>query len=71
MTVSQIKAPPIYIAFGIQFIVCVIAALTSAVLLDIVVAYSILLGGMISIVPNSYFAWKAFRYRGCLQYLKG
>jgi ATP synthase protein I len=23
-----------------------------------------LLGGLVSIVPNSYIAWKAFRYRG-------
>jgi ATP synthase protein I len=64
VTVSQIKAPPLYIAFVIQFFVCVIAALASVVLLDFVAAYSILLGGLVSIVPNSYFAWKAFRYRG-------
>lgn len=64
MTVSQIKAPPVYIAFVTQFIVCVIAALFGLVFLDIVAAYSILLGGLVSIVPNSYFARKAFRYRG-------
>ena len=27
-------------------------------------AYSVLLGGLISTVPNGYFARKAFRYRG-------
>jgi len=64
VTVSRIKAPRVYIAFVIQFVVCVIAALASVILLDIVTAYSILLGGFVSIVPNSYFAWKAFRYRG-------
>lgn len=64
MTVSKIKAPPIYIAFVIQFFICVIAALVAWLLLDTVAAYSILLGGFISIVPNSYFAWKAFRYSG-------
>ena len=64
MAVSNIKAPPIYIAFVVQFFFCVIAALVSYLLLDLVVAYSILLGGFISIVPNGYFAWKAFRYRG-------
>ena len=64
VSVSNIKAPPIYIAFVIQFFICVIAALVSYLLLDFVVAYSILLGGFISIVPNGYFAWKAFRYRG-------
>ena len=64
VTVSMIKAPPIYIAFVIQFLICVLAALSGAVLVDIVVAYSILLGGLISIVPNGYFAFKAFRFRG-------
>ena len=64
MTVSNIKAPPIYIAFVIQFFICVIAALVSLLLIDLVAAYSILLGGLISIVPNGYFAWKAFRFRG-------
>ena len=64
VTVSQIKAPPVYIAFAIQLIVCVIAALAGMIMLGTVMAYSILLGGLVSIVPNSYFAWKAFRYRG-------
>lgn len=62
--VSNIKAPPIYIAFIIQFFSCVVLALAVWLLLDGVAAYSILLGGFISIVPNSYFAFKAFRYRG-------
>lgn len=64
MTVSTIKAPPIYIAFVIQFVLCVIAALVILLVVDLVAAYSILLGGFISIVPNGYFAWKAFRFRG-------
>ena len=33
-------------------------------LIDGVASYSILLGGLISIVPNGYFAWKVFRFRG-------
>lgn len=40
------------------------AALVLFLLLGGVAAYSILLGGFISIVPNSYFAWKVFRFRG-------
>ncbi|MEQ8953427.1 MAG: ATP synthase subunit I [Gammaproteobacteria bacterium] len=31
------------------------------------IAYSTLLGGMISALPNSYFAMKAFRYQGARQ----
>jgi len=64
VTVSKIKVPPIYIAFIIQFLLCVVAALVSLLLFDLVAAYSILLGGFISIVPNGYFAWKVFRFRG-------
>ena len=62
--VSRIKAPPLYIAFIIQFFICVMLTLATWLLLGAVTAYSVLLGGLISIVPNSYFAWKAFRYRG-------
>jgi ATP synthase protein I len=64
VTVSNIKAPPVYIAFIIQFLLCIAAALITLLTLNLVTAYSILLGGFISIVPNGYFAWKAFRYRG-------
>lgn len=64
MTVSNIKAPPVYIAFIVQFLLCIAVALIALLTLNLVTAYSILLGGFISIVPNGYFAWKAFRYRG-------
>jgi ATP synthase protein I len=64
VAVSSIKAPPIYLAFLIQFLFCLMLALTSFLLLDGVAAYSILLGGFISIVPNGYFAWKVFRFSG-------
>lgn len=64
VTVSNIKAPPIYIAFAIQFLICVIAALVSYLLLDTVAAYSVLLGGLICTVANAYFGSKAFRFRG-------
>ena len=64
MTVSNIKAPPVYIAFIVQFLLCIAVALIALLALNLVTAYSILLGGFISIVPNGYFAWKAFRYRG-------
>ena len=64
MAVSTIKAPPIYIALLIQLLFCLMAALVMFLLLDGVASYSILLGGLISIVPNGYFAWKVFRFRG-------
>jgi len=64
VTVSNIKAPPVYIAFIVQFLLCIAVTLIALLTLNLVTAYSILLGGFISIVPNGYFAWKAFRYRG-------
>jgi len=64
VTVSNIQAPPVYIAFIIQFLLCIAAAMIALLVIDLVAAYSILLGGLISILPNGYFAWKAFRYRG-------
>jgi ATP synthase protein I len=62
--VVNLKAPPIYKVIIIQLLVSVIAALGAFTLLDIVTAYSVLLGGLISAVPNGYFARKAFQYRG-------
>jgi len=64
VAVSTIKAPPIYIALLIQLLFCLMAALVMFLLLDGVASYSILLGGLISIVPNGYFAWKVFCFRG-------
>lgn len=63
-TVVNLKAPPIYKVIVIQFFVSVITALVTLVLLGTVAAYSVLLGGLISTVPNGYFARKAFQYRG-------
>ena len=64
MTVSTIKAPPFYIALLVQLLFCLMAALVMFLLIDGVASYSILLGGLISIVPNGYFAWKVFRFSG-------
>jgi ATP synthase protein I len=66
-TVANLKAPPIYKVIVTQFVVTVIAALCSLALTDLVAAYSVFLGGMISTGPNAYFALKVFRYRGARQ----
>jgi ATP synthase protein I len=65
--VDNLKAPPIYKVIVTQFVVTVIAALSTFALLDTVAAYSAFLGGMISVLPNAYFALKVFRYRGARQ----
>ena len=62
--VANLKAPPVYKVIVIQFLVSVIAATGAFALLGLVTAYSVFLGGLISTIPNGYFARKAFRYRG-------
>ncbi|MEX2365517.1 MAG: ATP synthase subunit I, partial [Pseudohongiellaceae bacterium] len=47
-----------------QFVTSVLAASGAFLLLDMVAAYSVLLGGLICTLPNGYFARKAFQYRG-------
>lgn len=68
-TVVNLKAPPIYKAIVTQFVVSTIAALSAFALMDGVTGYSVFLGGMVSTLPNAYFALKAFRYRGARQML--
>ncbi len=65
--VVNLKAPPIYKIIVTQTIATLLAALSTFVLLDGITGYSVLLGGMVSTLPNAYFAIKAFRYSGARQ----
>ena len=47
-----------------QFATAALIAAISLLFSHTVTAYSALLGGLISALPNSYFALHAFRYRG-------
>ena len=60
---AQIPKPPILKIYGIQ---CAALLLVCAGLsvVDWTTAYSALLGGLLSIGPNTYFACSAFRYSG-------
>lgn len=60
---AQIAKPPFKRIFITQclVLVCVSAGL---LLRDLVTAYSALLGGLIVVAPNVYFASLAFRYSG-------
>lgn len=60
----NLKAPPIYRVIVIQFLVAVCTALIALALLGKIAGYSALLGGLVSTLPNAYFARKAFQYRG-------
>lgn len=60
---ATIAKPPLGKLYALQ--TAILLALAAGLLwIDRVTAYSVLLGGLISIAPNSYFARQAFRYRG-------
>ncbi|MGA1741932.1 MAG: ATP synthase subunit I [Pseudohongiellaceae bacterium] len=65
--VVNLKAPPIYKVIVTQLVATTIAALSAFVLMGSVTGYSVFLGGMVSALPNAYFAIKAFRYSGARQ----
>lgn len=61
---AKLKAPPIKRIFAVQGILLLLVSLSAWVLSDPEIARSILLGGLISIGPNVYFARWAFRFSG-------
>jgi len=64
-TGAAIARPPLGKLYALQ--TGILLAISAGLLwIDTVTAYSVLLGGLISIAPNSYFARQAFRHRGAL-----
>ena len=60
---AKIAKPPFLRIYASQLVLLIFAAVLLLVT-DKIVAYSTLFGGLISIVPNSYFAMLAYRYTG-------
>ncbi len=58
--------PPLVKIFTLQCLI-LLSASVIVVPIDRVAAYSLLIGGMISVVPNAYFARQAFKYAGALR----
>ena len=61
---SNLKTPPVYKVTIAQLAATVFITVISLLISGIILAYSVLLGGLISAVPNSYFAFHAYRYQG-------
>ena len=61
---SNLRTPPVYKVIIVQLAVTIFITAISLLISGTVLAYSALLGGLISVVPNSYFAFHAFRYQG-------
>jgi len=61
---SNLKTPPVYKVIVAQLVMSVFIAAISLVISGVVLGYSALLGGLISALPNGYFALHAFRFQG-------
>lgn len=61
--VSSIPRPPAYRVIVVQGILTILVALAAWLHSD-VAAKSALLGGLICLLPNAYFTWRAFRFHG-------
>jgi ATP synthase protein I len=55
---------PVFRVLRAQALVTVLMAATCAGVFGVVAGYSALLGGLIALVANLYFAYKAFRFFG-------
>ncbi len=64
LIVSNLKAPPIYKVIVAQLAITGFISIISLMFSGTTMAFSALLGGLISALPNSYFALHAFRYQG-------
>ena len=63
---ATIETPPVSRIAITQLAVLLVAVIGIAPV-DVTLAYSILIGGVIQIGPHTYFTWMAFRYVGARQ----
>ena len=61
---TNLRTPPVHKVIVAQFLATAFIALVALLLSGITAAYSVTLGGLISALPNSYFALQAFKYQG-------
>ena len=61
---SNLSTPPVYKVIVAQLVATAFMAAFSLLFSGIILAYSVLLGGLISALPNSYFVLHAFKYQG-------
>ncbi len=61
---TNLRTPSVYKVIVAQLLATSFIATVSLLLSGTIVAYSIFIGGLISALPNSYFALQAFKYQG-------
>lgn len=63
-TMSNLKPPPVHKIIITQVVATIAIAAIFLVFSNTIAAYSVLVGGLVSVIPNCYFAIQAFRYNG-------
>ena len=63
-SVSNLKAPPVYKVILAQLAMTGFISVISLLFSGATTAFSVLLGGLISALPTSYFALHSFKYSG-------
>ena len=61
---TKLTPPSIYKVIVAQLAWTILLSIAGLMIFEAVFAYSALLGGLISALPNSYFALHAFKYQG-------
>ena len=61
---TNLKPPSIYRVIVAQLACTFLLSIAGLMAFEVVFGYSALLGGLISALPNSYFALHAFKYQG-------
>ena len=61
---TNLRPPSVYKVIVAQLVWTVSLSLVCLSIFGVVAGYSALLGGLISAVPNSYFALHAFKFQG-------
>lgn len=64
MSGAEIARPPIYRITLVQLVVLALFCLVLAAVGKVEFAYSFFCGGAVAILPQAYFATRAFRWRG-------
>jgi ATP synthase protein I len=61
---SNLKPPPVHRIIVVQLVVAALSAALFLVFSNVTAAYSSLIGGLVSAIPNGFFMVQAFRFRG-------
>lgn len=61
---SPFHRTPAFPVLGLQLIVTLAVALALWIFQGLIAGYSGLLGGLVALIPNGYFAFRVYRYSG-------